>query len=140
MYYYLKWCTDAEFFFFLCIKFKKHINQRDLKGNSFILPQCRNSIAILKLGRWIVVQQRRRGREKRFTQSTIAHMARIGLIVNFVKEMAFVSTTKRNTLVLSVRKERDKRISQSTIAHMEIIVFFVYFVMVGCARPHTVLR
>ncbi len=61
-----------------------------------------------------------RGREKDkgITQSTIAHMASERLIVNFVVEMAFVSTRNRNTLVRSVINEREKRIMQRTIVHM----------------------
>ncbi len=78
-------------------------------------------------------------RIRRFTSGRIAHMARKSLFVYFVMELAFVSTRNINTIVLSVG--RKKGIGQSTIVHMEHKSIFVYFVMVvGCAKPHTVLR
>ncbi len=85
-----------------------------LKGNSFIVPQCRNSIATLRLGRWIVVQQIS-GRGKGITESPIVHMESKSLFVYLVVERTFVCIRKINRLARIV-------------------------VVARCAKPHTVLR
>ncbi len=53
------------------IKKKTHQSKGTETGIPFTVPQCRNSITTLDLGRWIVVQQRRKGREKSLHQEEV---------------------------------------------------------------------